>query len=153
EPGAMKRVLVAGEINVDLILQGSGSLPALGKETLVEDALLTLGSASAICAVGLARLGTPVSFIGKVGADTWGDFCRERMREAGIDTSGVRRDPGLKTGLTVSFTQPRDRALVSFLGAIESLTAADVPEAALRSASHLHVSSYYLQRGLRPGCR
>jgi sugar/nucleoside kinase (ribokinase family) len=149
----MKRVLVAGEINVDLILKGSDSLPVLGREVLVDDALLTLGSASAICAVGLARLGTPVVFVGKVGADTWGDFCLERMRAAGIDTSLVRRDPALKTGLTVSFTQPRDRALVSYLGAIGALTAGDVPDAALGSSAHLHVSSYYLQRGLRPGCR
>ena len=41
----MKRVLVAGEINVDLILRASGALPALGKEILVDDAVLTLGSA------------------------------------------------------------------------------------------------------------
>src|SRR5438874_13734773 len=134
----MKRVLVAGEINVDLILRASGALPALGKEILVDDAVLTLGSASAICAVGLARLGTPVSFVGKVGADPWGDFCLKAMRELGIDVGGVVRDGALKTGLTVSFTLPRDRALVSYLGAIGALREADVSEAALRAAQHLH---------------
>jgi len=149
----MKRVLVAGEINVDLILKASGALPALGKEILVDDAVLTLGSASAICAVGLARLGTPVSFVGKVGADPWGDFCLDTMRAAGIDTAGVIRDAALKTGLTVSFTLPRDRALVSYLGAIGALREADVGDSVLRSAAHLHVSSFFLQEGLRPGCR
>jgi sugar/nucleoside kinase (ribokinase family) len=149
----MKRVLVAGEINVDLILRGSGALPALGQEVLADDAVLTLGSASAICAVGLARLGTPVSFVGKVGADTWGDFCLDAMHAAGIDATGVVRDAALKTGLTVPFTLPRDRALVSYLGAITALLADDVRDDALRAAGHLHVSSYYLQRGLRPGCR
>lgn len=149
----MKRVLVAGEINVDLILHGAHALPVPGKETLVEDLLMTLGSASAICAVGLARLGTPVAFLGKVGADTWGDFCVDALRGAGVDVSRVVRDPALKTGVTVSISTPRDRALVSFLGSIRALTADDVPDGAWRGFDHLHVSSYFLQQGLRPGCR
>ena len=149
----MKRVLVAGEINVDLVLHGAHALPVPGKETLVEDVVMTLGSASAICAVGLARLGTPVAFVGKVGADTWGDFCVDALRAAGIDVSRVVRDPALKTGVTVSISSPRDRALVSFLGSIRALKAEDVDDRALRGFDHLHVSSYFLQEGLRPGCR
>ena len=53
----MKSVLIAGELNPDLLLQGYQSFPALGKEVLVDDFVSTLGSASAICAAGLARLG------------------------------------------------------------------------------------------------
>jgi sugar/nucleoside kinase (ribokinase family) len=149
----MKRVLVAGEINVDLILHGAHAVPTPGKEVLVDGLLMTIGSASAICAMGLARLGTPVAFLGKVGADPWGDHCLDALRGAGIDVSRVVRDPGLQTGVTVSITSPRDRALVSYLGAIRALRADDVPDAALRGFDHLHVSSYYLQEGLRPGCR
>ena len=33
----MKKVLVAGEINVDLVLQGYAAFPVPGKETLVDD--------------------------------------------------------------------------------------------------------------------
>lgn len=149
----MKKVLVAGEINPDLILQGYRSFPAPGKEVLVDDFVTTLGSASAVCAMGLARLGDPVSFVGKVGADPWGAYCADTMAAAGIDVSRVVRYPALKTGVTVSITSPRDRALVSFIGAIGALRAADVPDDALAGARHLHVSSYFLQEGLRPGCR
>ena len=70
----MKKVLVAGEINPDLILQGYHSFPEPGKEVLVDDFVMALGSASAICAMGLARLGRPVAFVGKVGDDPWGEF-------------------------------------------------------------------------------
>ena len=38
------KFLVAGELNLDLILQNYLSFPALGQETLVEDITLTLGS-------------------------------------------------------------------------------------------------------------
>jgi sugar/nucleoside kinase (ribokinase family) len=149
----MKRVLVVGEINVDLVLQGAHAFPIPGKEVLVDDVVLTLGSASAICAMGLARLGTPVAFLGKVGTDPWGDFCLDVMREARIDVSRVAGDAKLKTGVTVSITSPHDRALVSYLGSIRALHADDVPSSAFAGFDHLHVSSYFLQEGLRPGLR
>jgi sugar/nucleoside kinase (ribokinase family) len=149
----MKKVLVAGEINVDLILQGYHDFPTPGKEVLVDDFSMVLGSASAICAMGLARLGSPVAFLGKIGDDPWGHFCLDTMTGRSIDVSRVIRDPALKTGVTVAITSPRDRALVSFLGAIAALTREDVTEGALSGFAHLHVSSYYLQTGLRAGVR
>lgn len=150
---ALKRVLVAGEINPDLILEGYSDFPTPGKEVLVRDFKMVLGSASAIMAMGLARLGTPVAFVGRVGDDPWGRFCLEAMSGRGIDVSRVVRDPKAKTGVTVAVTSPRDRALVTFLGAIGALTAADLPDDMLRAFEHLHVSSFFLQEGLRPGIR
>ena len=145
-------VLVIGEVNPDLVLHGQ-AFPTAGKEVIVDDFVMTLGSASAICATGLARLGDPVAFVGKVGADPWGEYCVDTMRAAGIDVTRIVRDPSLKTGVTVSITSSRDRALVSFIGAIGALRAADVPDDAFAGAGHLHVSSYFLQGGLRPGLR
>ena len=146
----MKRVLFAGEINVDLVLHGYEAFPSPGKEVLVQDSRLVLGSATAIMAMGLARLGTPVAFVGKVGDDLFGRYCLEDMAARGIDVSRVVRDAGLKTGVTVSISHPRDRALVTHLGAIAALTGADVPDAALAGLDHLHVSSFFFQEGLRP---
>jgi len=148
-----KRVLVAGEINVDLILQGYTDFPVPGKEILVRDSQLVLGSASAIMAMGLARLGTPVAFVGKVGDDVWGRYCLDDMAGRGIDLSRVIRGGPLKTGITVAITSPADRALVTYLGAIAALTAEDVTDAVMKGFDHLHVSSYFMQEALRPGCR
>ena len=149
----MKKILVAGDINVDLICSGYQSFPAPGKEVLVDDFVMTLGGSSAICAMGLARLGNPVAFIGKVGADSWGDYCIETLRAAGVDVSGLVRDPALRTGVTISITSARDRALVTFAGSIAALRAADVDAWALDDACHLHVSSFFLQQDLRPAFR
>jgi sugar/nucleoside kinase (ribokinase family) len=146
-----KRTLVVGELNVDIVLQGYHAFPEPGKEVLVDDFVMVLGSASAICAMGLARLGDPVAFLGKVGDDPWGRYCLGCLQERGIDVTHVVPDPALKTGVTVAISSPRDRALVSFLGAIDALTADAVPDAAFDGFAHLHVSSYYLQSRLRPG--
>ncbi len=142
-------VLIPGEINVDVILSGFDRFPALGQEVLVDDALVTLGSASAITAVGLSKLGIAVRFIGVVGTDDWGDRCLETMTAAGVDVSGVRRVDDLRTGVTVSISSIEDRALVTFPGAIAALTGDAVSEEAWRGVSHLHVSSFFLQRDLR----
>lgn len=147
------KVLIVGELNPDLILSGYRIYPTPGKEVLVDDLSLTLGSASAICAMGLARLGETVSFLGKVGRDPWGDFCVRQLAEAGIDTSRMIRSDNLKTGITVSLTSTTDRALITYLGAIASLRGSDIGEHALEDVRHVHVSSYYLQQGLRSDCR
>jgi len=149
----VKRVLVAGELNVDLVLQGGRAFPAPGKEVLVDDFVMTLGSASAICAMGLARLGTPVAFVSVVGADPWGAYCADTMKAAGIDVSRVVVDSTVKTGVTVSLTSAgRDRALVSYLGPIAALEGGAVADSAFAGFAHLHVSSYFLQEKLRPSC-
>ena len=144
------KILIAGELNVDLVLQNYRSFPALGSEVLVEDASLTLGSASAICASGLAKLGNQVVFAGKLGADSWGDLCLGWLNTLKIDCSLVTRDPSIKTGITVSLTHAKDRALVTYLGSIAELRAEDISDSNLQSCRHLHVSSFFLQEKLRP---
>jgi sugar/nucleoside kinase (ribokinase family) len=149
----MVPILIIGELNVDLVLRGAGQLPAFGVEITVDDFVMTLGSASAICAVGLARLGHPVAFLGTVGHDPWGDYCVSVLRDAGVDVSAIVHDPAAKTGVTVSITSARDRALVTYPGAMRTVYASDLPCRLLERPGHLHVSSYFLQRGMRRAWR
>jgi sugar/nucleoside kinase (ribokinase family) len=50
-------VLVVGELNIDLILDGLQQFPEIGKEILAEKMVYTLGSSSAIFASNLSTLG------------------------------------------------------------------------------------------------
>jgi sugar/nucleoside kinase (ribokinase family) len=147
------KVLIAGELNPDLIMRDCSSLPSPGTEVLVKDLELTLGSSSAICAAGLARLGGSVSFAAVVGADFYGEYCVNELRSAGVDVSRVQARSDLKTGLTVSITSARDRALVTYPGAIAALTADELPDDGFAGHRHFHVSSWFLQDALRPGLK
>ena len=146
-------VVVIGELNVDLVLNGCSRLPSFGTEITAEDCTLTLGSASAICAVGLARLGRAVSFLGKTGADAWGRYCADVLSAQGVDVSPIIRDPSVKTGVTVVLTLAADRALVTHPGATEALSPDDLPDSLFTGRKHLHVSSFFLQKGMRTGWR
>lgn len=147
----MKKIVAIGELNPDLILQDYSSFPELGKEVVVRDCALTMGSATAICAVGLARLGNQVRFFARLGQDPYGEFCVRFLQREGIDVSWIRPDENLKTGITVSITGAKDRALVTYLGAMLELREENVTDELLASAQHVHMSSYYLQERLRPG--
>ena len=144
-----KGIVVIGELNVDAVLTGLSDEPKMGAEILATDFQVTLGSASAIFASGIAKLGHPVTFIGKVGTDNFGGFCLSALREAGISTRHVLRDEYAKTGVTVSLSTAGDRALITYLGAIAALGHQDIPMASLKGQNHLHMTSYFLQTRLR----
>ncbi len=143
-------LLVIGELNVDLILAGSDLMPRFGQaEQLLEDAVLALGSSSAILACGAARLGLKVAFAGEVGRDEFGTFVMQQMERRGVDLSGVSVDPGGKTGITVALSQPHDRAMFTFQGTMATCTGEKIPEDLILRSRHVHFSSYFLQPGMR----
>ena len=97
-------ILVAGEINADLILSGDVT-PAFGQvEKLVAGADLTVGSSSAIFACGAARLGLKVAFIGLCGNDFFGRFMLDALAERGVNVDSVQVHAVEQTGLSVILT-------------------------------------------------
>jgi sugar/nucleoside kinase (ribokinase family) len=144
-------ILVAGEINPDLILSGDVD-PAFGQvEKLVDSAVLTVGSSSAIFACGAAHLGLRVAFVGVCGGDTFGAFMLDEMNSRGVDTSSVIVRPDGQTGLSVILNRGADRAILTHPGLIAALTTANVTDGLLSKARHLHVASFFLQTALQPG--
>ena len=143
-------ILVAGEINPDLILSGD-VVPEFGQvEKLVDSATLAIGSSSAIFACGAARLGLKVAFIGKCGDDVFGRFMLNEMSKRNVNIENVIVSQNGFTGLSVILNQASDRAILTHLGLIPELHASDISDAVLRDARHLHVASYFLQTNLQP---
>src|SRR6476659_8372980 len=136
-------VIVVGELNVDLILNQIESFPEVRKEKLAENMTLTLGSSSAIFASNLSALGMRVSFIGKVGNDVFGNFCKEQLEAKGVDTSMLMMNNKWKTGATIILNADEDRANVTYQGAMKYLGMGDITSEMLSTANHLHFSSYF----------
>ncbi|MFZ0034460.1 MAG: carbohydrate kinase family protein [Sedimentisphaerales bacterium] len=146
----MYDILVAGEINPDLILTGE-VVPAFNQvEKLLDSASLTIGSSSVIFACGIARLGLKVAFIGRCGDDIFGRFMLEEMEKRHIDISHIIIDMNGHTGLSIILTKKADRAILTFPGLINALSASDVTDTLLKQSKHIHVASYFLQTSLQP---
>ena len=141
-------VIVIGELNVDLILNQIDSLPEIGKEILASKMDLVLGSSSAIFASNLSSLGAKVSFLGKIGNDSFGDLVINSLKTKSVNTDLVIREDKLKTGATVVLNYGEDRANVTHPGAMEHLSIDDVTVEKLQRGKHVHISSVFLQPNL-----
>jgi sugar/nucleoside kinase (ribokinase family) len=141
-------VLVVGELNVDLILDGIDKFPEVGKEVLARKMTLTLGSSSAIFASNCSSLGAKVAFIGKIGKDKFGEVVLESLQQNKVDISMIKVDKQWGTGATVILNVDEDRANTTYPGAMDHLTLDDIAESDLEKARHLHFSSYFLQPGM-----
>lgn len=142
-------VSVIGELNLDLILYGLPSDLILEHEHIAKDLSITLGSSSAIFAHNLAFLGNKVAFSSCIGSDPLGEICLKRLGESGVDLSRVRRMPGKTTGLTVILPQRKQRFILTYPGTMYEMNERDLDFGYVFSAKHLHVSSYFLHKGLR----
>lgn len=142
-------VLAIGELNVDLIASGLKAMPILGRELLIDGCSLTLGSSTAICACGISRLGLKTGFLGKVGEDKFGELVLESLNNYKINTDSVIIDGHINTGITISLSMQKDRALITYPGSIEELSFSDIDLSLVRNTRHIHVGSYFLQNKLR----
>lgn len=144
-----KKLLVVGELNVDLILNNILGFPKLGSEILAEEMTFTLGSSSAIMASNISALGVDTSFCGMVGTDDFGDFVLQQLQLKNVDTRFVQKTTDKKTGITVVMNYEQDRANVTYCGAMDSLTLEEIPWAQLKEFQHFHLSNYFLQKGIK----
>ena len=144
-------VTIAGELNLDLILYDLPEQLQPERELLADRMMLTLGSSSAIVAHNLSALGSRVGFQSRIGDDPLGAIALERLQQGQVDTSRVRRVPGaITTGLTVILHHQSWRNILTYAGTIAELKFEDLDLDYLSDSRHFHLSSYYLQRALRP---
>jgi 2-dehydro-3-deoxygluconokinase len=81
----LPRVVTAGETMALLTPTGPGRLRHATSLSL------SIGGAESNVAVGLARLGIPVSWMSLLGDDELGELVLNRLRAEGVDTSAVQR--------------------------------------------------------------
>jgi len=144
-------VTIAGELNLDVILYGLPEELPPEHELLTDRMMLTLGSSSAIVAHNLAALGSRVGFQSRIGDDSLGQIALQRLNESGVDVSRVLNVPGpVKTALTVILQHQDWRNILTYSGTIVDLTLDDLDLEFLTDSRHFHLSSFYLQKGLRP---
>jgi len=143
-------VCVVGEINPDLILYGLPKELKAEHEILIDGFRLTLGSSSAIFAHNLSALGTHVGMISKIGGDPLGKMALERLAVSGVDVTHVSRTDRKPTGLTVILAHPGKRFILTYPGTMFELNYADLDFDYIFSSRHLHLSSFFLHRALRP---
>ncbi len=145
-----KGLFVVGELNVDLILNQINGFPQVGTEIVAKDMVLTLGSSSAILAANAAAIGLPTAFCGAVGNDVYGHLVLKELQAQGVRTDFIHVSKSYQTGITVVLNYGQEPANVTYCGAMERLSMEDIPWSALYQFQHLHISNFFLQKGIQP---
>ncbi|MCJ1713615.1 sugar kinase [Curtobacterium sp. VKM Ac-2922] len=134
----MTGVLTFGETM--LLLSGRGALADL--DTVAVD---TGGSESNV-AIGLARAGVAVTWVGRVGTDPAGDRVLTDVAAEGVDVVPVR-DAARSTGIMLKERLPDGRTRVTYHrrgSAASALHPGDLPSGLVEHARLLHVSGITL---------
>lgn len=100
------------------------------------------GGAPANVAVTVAKLGGKASFVGKVGADSFGEFLHETLKHYHVDTSMLMRDNDLPTTIAfVSLTADGERDFQFNRGADRNLLMKDLSIDKILKSNVIHFGS------------
>lgn len=122
----LKRVISLGSINIDNYLHFE-TLPHTGKSVTTRTSSIYAGGKCLNQGIGVSRLGHSVSLIGRVGNDADADFIYDTLKKHQIDTFGITRSSGFKTGQAYIFVQDDGESMISMMaGANQAVSEKDV---------------------------
>jgi ribokinase len=120
-----KPIIVVGSINLDLVARAT-TIPRPG-ETLIGDSFRTFhGGKGANQAVAAARLGYPVTMLGNVGDDSFGEELRAALRESGVSVEAIGTTPGASGVALVLISAAGQNSIVVVPGANALLSPAQL---------------------------
>lgn len=127
-------VVAIGELLIDFTENGTS---AQGNPVLEANP----GGAPCNVLAMLKKLGKNVGFVGKIGNDMFGDQLEKAVQEAGIDTTGLKRDKDIHTTLAFVHTKEDGDREFSFYrnpGADMMISEEDLEERLIRNCKIFH---------------
>jgi ribokinase len=134
----MSRIVVLGDLNLDILATLPGKLPAEGE---VQSPIQVIpGGSAGNFARAAAREGAEVRFVGCVGNDLVGDLLVRSLQVQGIETMVKRVDR--QSGTILSLVKEDGKTMICSRGANDGLDSTWIEKVFLRNADHLHLSGY-----------
>jgi len=135
-------VVCFGALNVDKLYRVD-RLAGADEESVIVDFSESPGGSAANTAVGLARLGVKVGYIGKVAKDREGELLLKAFLSEGVDTSGIIVSETGRSGSVIGFVDQRgNRALYLDPGVNNALKYEEINLDYVRDAKILHLTSF-----------
>ena len=144
-----KPVVCLGVIVADLIANPVQAMPDRAGMIVVDDMRLFPGGGVPNTGTALARLGVPVSAVGRIGEDSLGDFLMNALESEEINTRWIERDRDRKTSATMILVDPDgERRFVHYIGANGNLRVNNIDPEVIVNASILHIAYAFVLPGL-----
>jgi ribokinase len=122
-------VAIFGSINMDVIAY-LDRLPKPGETLHGSGYKMGLGGKGANQAVAAKKLGNDVVFIGRIGADSFGDAARGELSSHDVDLRHIRRDENAPTGIAIIKVGEGGQNMISVIaGANDAVNESDAAQA------------------------
>ena len=135
-------IIAVGDLVWDVLVKPDRLLLP-GGDTTGRIALAPGGSAANV-AVWIARAGMPAGFVGKVGADDFGNLVVADLEREGVAAHVSRTDAHDTGVILVLIDRAGQRSMVTNQGADFHLLPENLPEQVLRSCAHVHITAWSL---------
>ena len=123
-------VLVIGSANVDVAVM-TASLPRPGETVIGHGSLISPGGKGSNQAVAAAACGAATRFVGRTGADAFGDIIRKALVAGGVDIEALRALADVPSGLaTIGVEDSGRNAIIVVPGANGHLKPRDLDDIA-----------------------
>lgn len=123
------KIIVIGSANTDMVIS-TEHFPRPGETVRGHHFLSNHGGKGANQAVAVARLGGDVSFIGKVGNDSFGDSTIEMLEKEGVDISYMTRTDKQPSGVAlITLDSKGENTIIVNPGANAELSEEDIKKA------------------------
>lgn len=125
----MKKIVVLGSINVDIILN-IARLPLPGETMAMSNRSTAGGGKGANQAIAAVRAGAETSFIAKIGQDRSADFMLDTFKYDGLNIDHVTKDEKAGTGQAyILLDDNGQNSILIYGGANQTITAEDIQNA------------------------
>ena len=119
-------VVVVGSVNQDLVVPVPHH-PTIGETVLGEDHLQIPGGKGANQAVAAARLGSQVTFVGRVGTDSVGSQLRKSLENEKVNCQYLINDQNSPSGIAlIGVNKTGDNTIIVSPGANSKMNAEDI---------------------------
>jgi len=139
------KILCVGQLVADILVAHVDYTKMNEDTQRVNEIVVKNGGDCMNVAVGLAKLGTSVGFVGKAGNDIFGEYLCSIFEENGVDTRGLKVIDGLQTSSVISLVnQQAQRVFLYNGGANDTFRFSDIDLGLLDEYNHIHVGGTFL---------
>jgi sugar/nucleoside kinase (ribokinase family) len=133
---------IYGDINVDIVIPNVDHFPLPGQEDVVDVMNTYVGGGAALFTLGLGKLGLNPVFQATIGDDCYGKFILEELKDKNVETSLISISKENKTGISLSFTNEKDRSFLTYRGTNDEINLDSIKIDMVQKAKHIHVTGY-----------
>ena len=138
-------VCCVGHMCTDVLAKPVDALPEKGKLQMIDTVELKTGGCAMNTAIGLAKLGSNVTMVGKVGSDGFGSFMQNTLYENNIATDGlIKEEGGVTSASVVTIGTDGERTILHCLGTNSTLSFEDIDLDMVKNSKVLFIGGAFL---------